>query len=78
MAPWIAASCGRRLRDDRVDALRRVGALLVGLQPDDEEGLVGRGDVVDEVEADDRQHALHAGDRPDDVLDLRDQLPRCG
>ena len=48
------------------------GALVVGLEPDHEERLVGRRDVVDEVEADHRQHALHAGDRLDHLLDLGD------
>ena len=57
----------------RVDRLVAVGALLVGFQAHDEEGVVGD-DVVDEIQADDRQHALHPGDRPDDVLDLLDQV----
>ena len=74
MAPWMAASLRPQAGDDGVDRLAAVGALLVGFQAHDEEGAVGRRDVVDEVQADDRQHALHAGDRPDDVLDLLDQV----
>ena len=67
-----------QLGDDRARALGRVGPLLVGLQTDDEEGLVRRGDAVDEVEADDGEHALDAGDAADDVLRLRRPPPRCG
>ena len=72
MAPWIAAKLRPQPRDDRVGALRRIGAHLVGLEPDDEERLVRRRDIVDEVQPDHRQHAFDAGDRPDDVLDLLD------
>ena len=35
---------------------------------------VGGHDVVDEVQADDRHDTLDAGDRPDHVLDLLDQV----
>ena len=59
-------------RYDRADALRRIGARLVRLEADDEEGLIGRWDVVDEIQSDDRQHAFDARDRPDDVFDLVD------
>jgi hypothetical protein len=59
-------------RDDRPGTLGRVRAHLVGLEPDDEEGLVGRRDVIDEIEPDDRQHTLDARDRPGNVLDLLD------
>ena len=52
-----------QLRDDGAGALRGIGALLVGLEADDEERLVRRGDAVDEVEADHRQHAFDARDR---------------
>ena len=61
-------------RDDGVDALRGVGPLLVGFQPNDKESLVRCRDGIDEIEPDDRDDALHPGDRPDDVLDLRDEL----
>ena len=61
-------------RDDGVDGLRSSGSLFIGLQPNDEEGLVRRSDIVDEIEADHRHDALHAGNWSDDVLDLRDQL----
>ena len=63
-----------QLRDDGVGALRRVGALFVRLQSNDEERLVGGRDIIDEVESDHRQHALHARNRPDDILDLFDHL----
>ena len=81
MAPLMAAICGRRLRYDRSRTLRRIGAHLVGLEPDDKEGLVRRRDVVDEVQPDHRQHAFDARDRRDDVFDLLDHrfgaVDRC-
>ena len=61
-----------QLGDDGAGAREGSVALLVGLETDDEEGLVGRGDAVDEIEADHRKHALHARDRPDDALGLLD------
>ena len=72
MAPGTAASCGRSAAMMASSALRRIVRSIEGLHPDDKEGLVGGGDIVDEVEADHRQHVLHARDRADDVLDLRD------
>ena len=69
---------GPQAGDDRAGALRRVGALLVRFEPDDEEGLVGRCDVIDEIQPHDRQHAFDARDRPDDILDLPDHRLGAG
>ena len=56
-APGMAAIWGAA-GDDGLRRSGAVGALLVGLEADDEEGAVGRRDVVDEVQADDRDDAL--------------------
>ena len=61
-----------QLRNDGPDPLRRIGALIVRLEPNDEEGLVRGGDVIDEIEPDHREHALHARDRPHEAFDLLD------
>ena len=65
-------------RDDRVSALRPIGAHLVGFQPDDEESLIRRCDIVDKVQPDHRQHAFDAGDWPDNILDLLDHRLGAG
>src|SRR5262249_56270374 len=57
-------------RDDRAGALCRIGALIVSLKPDHEEGLVGRWDVVDEIQSHHREHTFDARNRSDDLLDL--------
>ena len=61
---------GPELRDDGVCPFRPVGALAIGFEADDEEGLVGGGQPVDEIVSDHGEHALDAGDRSDDFLDL--------
>ncbi len=63
-----------QLRDDGGRRARGVAALVIGRELDDEERLVGRGHAVEEVEADDRQHARDAGHALIDVLRLRDHV----
>jgi hypothetical protein len=61
---------GPQARNDCPRTLRRIGTRFVGLQADDEEGLIGRRDVIDEIEPDHGQDALDTGNRPDDSFDL--------
>ena len=72
--PLDGGHLGAQVRDDRADPLCGIGARLVRLEPNNEEGLVGRWNVVDEIQADHREHTFDARDRPDDVLDLLDDI----
>ena len=73
-----AANSRRELLDQRLGAERGIRPLLVGLQADDEEGLVRGGDGVDEVVADDGGDALDRRLAPDDLVHLPPPSRRSG
>ena len=77
MAPPTAANSGRELRDNGSGALRWIRAVVIWLQPNHEESLVGGGNPIDKIEADHREDPFNSRNRPDDVFYLLDHGLEC-